>query len=125
MWMMPIFGLSIALAVASRRREQRIVAAKLPGMVAAGLITPAEATWLGSFPTRKLAVQTAVRGGGTPAGSAVKRFASQVVELAYVRDRIGDERVFALQNEEVHAVAAARAAAAPVLSRLGWYRVAP
>ena len=128
-WMMPIFGLSIALAVASRRREQRIVAAKLPGMVAAGLITPAEATWLGSFPTRKLAVQTAVRGGGTPAGSAVKRFASQVVELAYVRDRIdrgfGDERVFALQDEEVHAVAAARAAAAPVLSRLGWYRVAP
>lgn len=34
--MMPTFGLAIALAVYSRRREQHIVAANLPGMVAAG-----------------------------------------------------------------------------------------
>ncbi|MFM8600153.1 MAG: PrsW family intramembrane metalloprotease [Mycobacterium sp.] len=126
LWMMPIFGLSVALAVASRRREQRIVAEKLPGMVAAGLITPAEASWLGSFPARKLAVQTALRYGGKPAGSAVKKFASRVVELAYVRDRIdrgfGDERVFAMQNEEVYAVAAARANAAPALHQLSWFR---
>ena len=47
--------------------------------------------------TRKSVVQTALRFGGRPAGSTVKRFAVQVVELAYVRDRIdrgfGDERV--------------------------------
>lgn len=126
LWMMPIFALSVTLAVASRRREQRIVAEKLPGMVGAGLITPAEATWLGSFPARKLAVQTALRYGGKPAGSAVKKFASRVVELAYVRDRIdrgfGDDRVFAMQHEEVYAVAAARAEAAPALQQLSWFR---
>lgn len=126
LWMMPIFALSVTLAVASRRREQRIVAEKLPGMVGAGLITPAEATWLGSFPARKLAVQTALRYGGKHAGSAVKKFASRVVELAYVRDRIdrgfGDDRVFAMQHEEVYAVAAARAEAAPALQQLSWFR---
>ena len=74
---------------------------------------------------RKTAVATAVRLGGRRDGKAVKRFALQVVELAYVQDRIdrgfGDERVFALQNEEVGAVAAARAAAGPALTQLAAY----
>lgn len=129
LWMMPIFALAITLSVASRRREQRIVADKLPGMVAAGLISAPEAYWLASMPTRKAAVSAAARFGGRPAGSAVKRFALQVVELAYVRDRIdrgfGDERVFALQNDEVGRVAAARAAAGPALAQLAAYRTAP
>jgi RsiW-degrading membrane proteinase PrsW (M82 family) len=55
-WMLPIFALMIVLGVNSRRREQRIVASKLPGMVSAGLVTPNEATWLGSIRNRKLAV---------------------------------------------------------------------
>jgi hypothetical protein len=73
-----------------------------------------------------MAVDTALRFGGRPAGSAVKRFAVQVVELAYVRDRIdrgfGDERVFALQHEEAHRVMISRAAAGPALYQLGGYR---
>jgi RsiW-degrading membrane proteinase PrsW (M82 family) len=125
LWMMPIFALTIALAVASRRREQRIVAAKLPGMVAAGLVTPNEATWLGSIHNRKLAIHETTRLGGRPAGTAVKNFAAQVVELAFVRDRIdrgfGDQRVFTLQNEEAYGVMAARAAA-PTLQWLAGYR---
>ncbi len=125
-WMMPVFGLTIALAVHSRRREQRIVAEKLPGMVAAGLVTPAEAGWLGSIRTRKQAVVAATRFGGRPAGSGIKRFAVQVVELAFVRDRIergfGDARVLALQQEEVDGVVAARAAAGPVLYWLNGFR---
>jgi hypothetical protein len=48
-----------------------------------------------------------------------------VVELAFVRDRIdrgfGDERVYALQNDEAYAVHAARAAA-PALQGLAGYR---
>jgi hypothetical protein len=52
----------------------------------------------------------------------VKSFINQVVELAFVRDRIdrgfGDPRVYALQNEEAYGVMAARAAAGPVLHRL-------
>lgn len=124
-WMVPIFALVIGLAIWSRRREQRIVATKLPGMVAAGLITPNEATWLGSLRARRAAIDQATRAGGRPAGKAVARFAAAVVELAFVRDRIdrgfGDARVYALQNEEVHAVAAARSHA-PILGWLANYR---
>lgn len=122
LWMMPVFALAIVLAVMSRRREGRIIAGKLPAMVASGLVTPVEASWVGSLKARKAAVRAARQLGGRPASSAVKRFTVQVVELAYVRDRIdrgfGDERVFALQNEEVHGVMVSRAAAGPVLHRL-------
>jgi protease PrsW len=124
-WMVPIFVLAIVLGVRSRRREQRVVAAKLPGMVSAGLVTPNEATWLGSIRDRKLAIGEATRLGGRPAGKAVKNFAAQVVELAFVRDRIdrgfGDQRVAALLNEEAYGVYAARAAA-PVLQSMAGYR---
>lgn len=126
-WMMPVFGLAIALAVASRRRESRIIAAQLPAMVSSGLVSPAETTWLASIPARKAAVGSAARYGGRQAGSAVKRFVLDVVKLAYVRDRIdrgfGDDRVFALQHEEVRRVLAARAAAAPALAQLAAYRL--
>ncbi|WP_197377610.1 PrsW family intramembrane metalloprotease [Mycolicibacterium baixiangningiae] len=127
-WMMPIFGLAILLAVKSRRREQQIVAAKLPGMVSAGVVTPGEAMWLGSLGTRKQAIAEANRFGGKQAAASVKNFAHQVVELAFVRDRIdrgfGDPRVVALLNEETYALYAARAAS-PALhqmaaNRAGW-----
>lgn len=124
-WMMPIFGLAILLAVHSRRREQQIVTAKLPGMVAAGLVTPSEATWLGSLRTRKPMIAEARRFGGKQAGESVQRFAHQVVELAFVRDRIdrgfGDPRVVGLLHEETYALYAARAAS-PALHTLAGYR---
>src|SRR3954465_11840412 len=60
-WMVPIFTLIIVLGGPRRRREQKVVAAKLPGMVSAGLVTPNEATWLGSLKTRKLAITEASR----------------------------------------------------------------
>jgi RsiW-degrading membrane proteinase PrsW (M82 family) len=124
-WMVPVFGLAIALAVGSRRREQKIVTAKLPAMIADGLVMPNEATWLGSIRNRKAAIGEASRLAGRPAGKSVKNFAAQVVELAYVRDRIdrgfGDPRVYALQNEEAYWLTAARAAA-PTLQRLAGFR---
>ncbi|MGV9798004.1 PrsW family intramembrane metalloprotease [Mycobacterium sp. NPDC003449] len=124
-WMVPVFALMVVLAVTSRRREQRVVAGKLPGMVAAGLITANEATWLGSLRTRRAAIAEATRAGGRPAGRAVANFAAGVVELAFVRDRIdrgfGDQRVYALQNDETHALVAARAQA-PILGWLANYR---
>ncbi|MCV7366900.1 PrsW family intramembrane metalloprotease [Mycolicibacterium duvalii] len=125
-WMMPIFALAVTLAVYNRRQEQRIVSAKLPGMVAAGVVTPNEATWLRSIPTRKVAIEQATRFGGRLAGKSVRRFAHQVVELAFVRDRIdrgfGDPRVNALLAEETYAVHAARAAS-PALHRMAGFRV--
>ncbi len=124
-WMVPVFVLAIVLGVSSRRREQRVVAEKLPGMVAAGLVAPNEATWLGSIRSRKSAIGAAKQSGGKPAAKSVRNFAAQVVELAFVRDRIdrgfGDQRVFALQQEEVNEVAAARAAA-PALQQLAGFR---
>ncbi|VEG42005.1 integral membrane protein [Mycolicibacterium flavescens] len=124
-WMMPLFALAIVLGVQSRRREQAIVASKLPGMVQAGLVTSAEAAWLGSLRHRKLALAQAARQGGRPARTAVKRFAGQVVELAFVRDRIdrgfSDPRVQAMLVEETYALYAARAAA-PVLQAMAGYR---
>jgi RsiW-degrading membrane proteinase PrsW (M82 family) len=124
-WMAPIFALAIVLGVRSRRREQAVVASKLPGMVEAGLVTPNEATWLGSIRTRRLAIGEANRLGGKAAAKSVKNFASQVVELAFVRDRIdrgfGDQPASALLNEEANGVYAARAAA-PVLQGLAGYR---
>ncbi len=125
-WMMPIFGLAITLAVHSRRREQRIVAAKLPAMVSGGLVTPNESTWLGSMRTRKAAISTVSGFGGRAARTGVRRFAVQVVQLAFVRDRIdrgfGDPRVFALQDETAHDVIAARSAAGPALQWLAGYQ---
>ncbi|MFN8073498.1 MAG: PrsW family intramembrane metalloprotease [Mycobacterium sp.] len=125
LWMMPVFALAIVLAIKSRRREGQIIAAKLPGMISAGLLTPVEASWVAALPARKAAVRSARQFGGRAAASSVKRFIIQVVELGYVRDRIdrgfGDERVFALQNEEVQGVVAARAAAGPALARLAGY----
>lgn len=119
--MMPVFGLAVALALHNRRREQRVVAAKLPGMVAAGVVTPNEASWLATIPTRKRAIAEATRIGGKPAGQTVKRFAQQVVELAFVRDRIdrgfGDQRVAALLTDETYSAYAARAAS-PVLHQM-------
>lgn len=124
-WMMPIFGLAITLAIYSRRREQRLVAAKLPGMVAAGVVTPNEATWLGSIRTRRMAVAEATRFGGKQAGKSVRTFAHRVVELAFVRDRIdrgfGDHRVAALLNDETYGVYAARSTS-PALAAMAGFR---
>ena len=46
LWLVPMFAAMITLAVFSRRHEQQVVAAKLPGMVQAGLITlPTHRGW--------------------------------------------------------------------------------
>jgi protease PrsW len=127
-WMLPVFVLAIWLAIASRRREQRVVAATLPGMVTAGLITANEASWLGSMRNRKLAATAVGRIGGKPAVKVVQRFSAQVVELAFVRDRIdrgfGDQRVYALLDDETQTLRTIRAAAAqPTLQWLAGYRI--
>ncbi|ORB61593.1 PrsW family intramembrane metalloprotease [Mycolicibacterium tusciae] len=127
-WMVPVFVFAIVLGVRSRKKEQRVVAEKLPGMVAAQLVTPSEATWLNSIKNRKLAIAHARRSGGKPAGKAVKAFAAQVVELAFVRDRIdrgfGDARVYAMQTEEANAVHVARMQT-PALAGLAGFHAPP
>ncbi|CAN5878555.1 PrsW family intramembrane metalloprotease [soil metagenome] len=126
LWMVPMFGLAIWLAVRARRREEQMMAAKLPGMVTAGLVTANEASWLGSIRTRKLAAAAAARAGGKPAGKTVRDFSARVVELAFVKDRMdrgfADDRVVELFHEETQAVRSARATT-PMLQTLAQYRV--
>ncbi|MUL63539.1 hypothetical protein BOO86_03615 [Mycobacterium sp. CBMA 234] len=126
-WMVPIFVLAIVTGISGRGREQRVVAEKLPGLITSGLITPNEATWLGSMRTRKAAIAAANQIGGAAAGKSVKAFAVQVVELAFVRDRIdrglADERTYQLHAEEAYWLTATRAQA-PVLQWLATYRAA-
>ena len=70
LWMVPIFGLAVWLGVASRRREQRIVAEKLPGMVAAGPGDAQRGDLAGLDPDQEEAVNEATRLGGKAAGKA-------------------------------------------------------
>jgi protease PrsW len=103
-----------------------VVTGILPGMVAAGLVSQNEATWLGSMRGRKTAIAAASHAGGKAAGKSVKKFAHQVVELAFVRDRInrgfGNDRVNALLVDETYRVYGARAGA-PALQGLAGLRV--
>ena len=63
----------------------------------------------------------------SPWSRSAKQFAAQVVELAFVKDRIdrgfGDPRVYALFDEETQALRAARVAYEPILRTLAGYRV--
>ncbi|MEO8816511.1 MAG: PrsW family intramembrane metalloprotease [Mycobacterium sp.] len=115
-WMVPVFVLMVVLAVLSRRQEQRRVAARLPGMVMAGLIAPDEAAWLGSLRTRRRAARAAKRAGGRVAGRHVAKFGTATVELAFAQDRLerasGDGEALELRNEDARDLIAARSAAA-------------
>jgi len=53
-------GLAV-LAVLARRRELRILQGQLPGIVASGLVSPAEAAWLTSLKARRQWVRDAKR----------------------------------------------------------------
>ena len=123
--MVPIFGLAIWLGVpaaaGSSASSPRSCRAWWPPAW-----SPQRGDLAGLDPQPQVGDRrAATRFGGKPAAKAVKDFAAQVVELAFVRDRIdrgfGDQRVFALQNEEAYGVAAARAAA-PALQSLAGYR---
>jgi len=124
--MIPVFVLMIIIAVKSRKREQQMVAAKLPGMVQAGLVRPKEVPWLSTLANRKLAINHARQVGGPDAAKAVKVFAAAVVELAFVRDRIdrgfGNDKIFAHQQEAAQGVVFARQQA-PVLYQLDQLRL--
>ena len=124
--MIPIFVTMIIVAVKSRTREQRMVAAKLLGMVQAGLVRPNEAPWLESIRNRKLAIAQAKLIGGGPASKTFRVFAAAVVELAFVRDRIdrgfGSDKVYAQQQDAAQAVVFARHEA-PVLIQMQQFRL--
>ncbi|MFN2496275.1 MAG: PrsW family intramembrane metalloprotease [Pseudonocardiaceae bacterium] len=86
--MVPLFAGLIALVLWQRRREQRVVAAQLPGFAQAGWIAPSEVPLLASLVGRR-DWRTAVRHrGGAAAAEAVHDYQKAVTELAFLRDRM-------------------------------------
>lgn len=85
--MVPIFLVAVAVAIWSRRREGRIVAARLPLYVNAGWLTPADLAMVSSVPARKQALRWAQETHGDEAARELKKFQHVATELAFLRDR--------------------------------------
>lgn len=83
--MVPIFTAVVLIMVWQRRREQRIIAATLPGMAEAGWIAPSEVPLLADLSGRKKWRRQARRESGRAAARAVDAYQAAVTELAFAR----------------------------------------
>lgn len=88
-FMVPAFGLLTWLAVWSRQRELRTVAAELPAYAAAGWLAPAEPLALSSMKARTMARDLAGRTHGPAAARAVSEYEAFATSLAFLRHRAG------------------------------------
>ncbi|MGH3870536.1 MAG: PrsW family intramembrane metalloprotease [Pseudonocardiaceae bacterium] len=86
--MVPLFGGLLALVVWQRRREQRVVAAQLPGFAGAGWIAPSEVPLLASLAGRRGWRAAVRRRGGQRAAGAVRDYQHAVTELAFLSHRV-------------------------------------
>ncbi|MFE3329681.1 PrsW family intramembrane metalloprotease [Streptomyces sp. NPDC059176] len=86
-FMVPAFGLLTWLAVWTRQRELRTVAAELPAYAAAGWLAPAEPLALSSMRARTVARDTAGRTHGSAAARAVSEYEAFATSLAFLRHR--------------------------------------
>ena len=113
--MVPLFVALVVVVVWQRRREQRIVAAQLPGFAAAGWIVPSEVPLLSSLAGRQGWRAAVRRRSGRRVAKAVAEYQAAVTELAFLRDRLARGTVGPLgpmwHAEAVEAVRQARARA--------------
>jgi RsiW-degrading membrane proteinase PrsW (M82 family) len=86
--MVPLFLAMIGLVAWQRRREQRTVAAQLPGFAQAGWIAPSEVQLLSSLAGRRGWRAAVRRRSGRAAAEAVAAYQSAVTELAFLRARM-------------------------------------
>jgi RsiW-degrading membrane proteinase PrsW (M82 family) len=86
--MLPLFVGMIILLSWQRRREQRTVAAQLPGFAAAGWIAPSEVQLLSSLAGRSRWQRAVRRRSGKAAAKAVADYQAAVTELAFLRARM-------------------------------------
>ena len=112
MIMMPLFGGLIALVLWQRRREQRVIAAALPGFASAGWIAPSEVPLLASQAGRRGWSAAVGRQAGQTAADAVRDYQHAVTELAFSQDRLRPGEVGAdtgrWHHEALDALLAAR-----------------
>jgi RsiW-degrading membrane proteinase PrsW (M82 family) len=85
---LPILGAMVALVVWQRRREQRVVAAQLPGMAAAGWIADSEVSLLSSLTGRRGWRAAVRKRAGGHAARAVHSYQTAATELAFLRDAV-------------------------------------
>ncbi|MEV0962585.1 PrsW family intramembrane metalloprotease [Streptomyces sp. NPDC049910] len=119
-FMVPAFGLLTWLAVWSRQRELRTVAAELPAYAAAGWLAPAEPLALSSMKARTMARDVAGRTHGPAAARAVSEYEIFATSLAFLRHRAGRggaEPDFAAREQELlHHLWQRRDVAGPALT---------
>jgi protease PrsW len=90
--LMPILASMVALVVWQRRREQRVVAAQLPGMAKAGWIAESEVSLLSSLTGRRGWRAAVRRRAGSAAARAVGDYQTAATELAFLRDAMQEGR---------------------------------
>jgi protease PrsW len=81
--MVPVFFGAVALVNWARKREQKIIATALPGMVESGLIAASEVDLLASLKRRREWRRKVRRKSGPAAGRAVLDYQTAVTELAF------------------------------------------
>jgi hypothetical protein len=129
--MVPLFAGLVSLVVWQRRREQRVVAAQLPGFAQAGWIAPSEVPLLASLAGRRDWRAAVRQRAGAGAAEAVRDYQEAVTELAFLRDRmqrgaVGPE-AGRWHQEGLAAVLAARdrAVRAPLALGAAWRQPPP
>ncbi|WP_173266384.1 PrsW family intramembrane metalloprotease [Streptomyces pacificus] len=119
-FMVPAFGLLTWLAVWTRQRELRTVAAELPAYAAAGWLAPAEPLALSSMKARTMARDLAGRTHGPAAARAVSEYEVFATSLAFLRNRAARGAVepdFAAREQELlHHLWQRRDVAGPALT---------
>jgi RsiW-degrading membrane proteinase PrsW (M82 family) len=88
MIMLPMFVFVLLLVLYQRRREQRIIAAELPGFAAAGWIAPSEVRLLESLAGRRGWLLAVRRRSGPSVAKMVAEYQAAVTELAILRHRM-------------------------------------
>jgi RsiW-degrading membrane proteinase PrsW (M82 family) len=88
MVMLPIFVFVLLVVVFQRRREQRIIAAELPGFARLGWIAPSEVHLLETLAGRRGWLRAVRRRSGSSVAKAVADYQAAVTELAILRHRM-------------------------------------
>jgi hypothetical protein len=86
--MLPMFLFVLLVVLYQRRREQRIIAAELPGFAEAGWIAPSEIGLLQSLAGRRGWLRAVRRRSGSAVAKAVAEYQAAVTELAILRHRM-------------------------------------
>jgi protease PrsW len=130
LFMVPVFGLMVWLAVWSRRRELRTVGRQLPVYASAGWISPPVPLVLSSMRTRRQALDLARFTHGPGGGRTMREYLGFATSLAFLRQRaergLADAEFTEREQELLHHLWERREQVADTLARVGeqeWQRL--